>query len=178
MSVNCRRCQGLRFSAARACGIYEGALRETVLHLKREPNLCRRLIDRANAIHSTAPLNRATRIIPVPLHPVREKARGFNQAAVIAGELAAVSGLPLSEMSLIRISHSDRYRAGMDSQSRLGTVTRAFAVRYPLLVAGERILLVDDVYTTGATVSACADVLLEAGAEEVLVLTLARAQYT
>jgi predicted amidophosphoribosyltransferase len=62
----------------------------------------------------------------------------------------------------------------MDAMGRRASVASAFAVSYPRLVAGEKILLVDDVFTTGATVSACAQVLLSAGAESVLVLTVAR----
>jgi len=63
----------------------------------------------------------------------------------------------------------------MDAKARRQSVSEAFAVRHPKLVAGQRVLLIDDVFTTGATVSACAAALKEAAAEEVLVLTLARA---
>jgi ComF family protein len=120
------------------------------------------------------PLSSATRIVAVPLHPEREKSRGFNQAAVIARELSLASSLPLDEVSLLRTSHTSRHRAGMDAKGRRETVADAFRVAYPALIAGERMLLVDDVFTTGATVSACAKSLLEAGAAEVFVLTIAR----
>jgi ComF family protein len=120
------------------------------------------------------PLNQATRIIPVPLHPEREKTRGFNQARLISGELSRAGSLPLDEVSLVREKHIKRHRAGMDARGRRETVANAFRVTYPALVAGERVLLVDDVFTTGATVSSCAATLLEAGAAEVFVLTIAR----
>jgi ComF family protein len=110
----------------------------------------------------------------VPLHPEREKSRGFNQAAIIGHELSLAISLPLDEVSLQRISHTNRRRAGMDAKGRRETVADAFRVAYPALIAGERVLLVDDVFTTGATVSSCAKTLLEAGAEEVFVLTIAR----
>ena len=122
-----------------------------------------------------APLRSANLIIPVPLHPERERERGFNQAALLASELARLSQLPLDEYSVARRVHTERHRAGMDARARRSSVADAFAIRHPKLVAGQRVLLVDDVFTTGATVSACAAALKEAGAEEVFVLTVARA---
>ena len=160
--------------AARAGGIYEGALRASVLSLKREQHIPRRLKQVMIETQKEYPLSKATRIVPVPLHPEREKARGFNQAALIARELSVATSLPLDEVSLVRTHHTDRHRAGMDWKGRRDTVADAFRVIYPTLIAGERVLLVDDVFTTGATVSSCAKTLLDAGATAVFVLTLAR----
>jgi predicted amidophosphoribosyltransferase len=95
---------------------------------------------------------------------------------VLAEALSKSLGLPLNEVSLSRVSASEKYRAGMDVKGRSDTVAGAFEVVHPRLVAGENILLVDDVFTTGATVSACAEVLLAAGAKSIYVLTLARAR--
>jgi ComF family protein len=111
----------------------------------------------------------------VPLHAERERERGFNQAALLARALAKRTGLKADEWSLKRVAHSARHRAGMDARARRETVEGAFAVARPRLMEGERVLLVDDVYTTGATASACAEALLASGASEVFVLTLARA---
>ena len=83
--------------------------------------------------------------------------------------------LPLDEVSLVRVAWSGKYRAGLDSKGRQETVAGAFAVRHRKLVENEDILLVDDVFTTGATVSACAEALKTAGARNVFVLTLGRA---
>ena len=83
--------------------------------------------------------------------------------------------LPLDEVSVVRVSSSEKYRAGLDAKGRRDTVAGAFEVRQPRLVAGENILLVDDVFTTGATVSACSQALLAAGANSVFVLTISRA---
>lgn len=175
-TVRCRRCNDDAFTAARACGNYEGALQAVVLALKREPSVSQHLLSLLAAAQQRPPLNQATIVIPVPLHRTREKERGFNQAAIIGKELAHRLKLPFVDHSLIRISHSERHRAGMDAGARRASVADAFAVRNPRIVYGERILLVDDVFTTGATVSACAQALLDAEAEAVFVLTIARAR--
>lgn len=172
--VHCRRCDEDAFTAARACGVYEGALRASVLLLKRKPHLCRKLCEELVKVQQRSPLNKATLIIPVPLHAERERARGFNQARLIGRELSRATSLPIDEVSLVRNRHTDRHRAGMDRKGRLETVAEAFCVNHSALVSGERVLLVDDVFTTGATVSACANVLLDAGVKEVFVLTIAR----
>jgi len=120
------------------------------------------------------PLHESTRIIPVPLHQEREHARGFNQAAIVGRALAKLIRLPVDEVSLVRIANSEKYRAGLDAKGRRDTVENAFAVRHPRLVLDESVLLVDDVFTTGATVAACANALISAGAKDVFVLTIAR----
>lgn len=175
--VRCRRCDDDAFTAARACGIYEGGLRASILSLKREQHLAGALQQLIVDTQRRYPLSEASRIVAVPLHPEREKARGFNQAALIARELSAATSLPLDEVSLVRTHHTNRHRAGMDWKGRRESVADAFRVMYPALIAGERVLLVDDVFTTGATVSACAKTLLDAGAAEVFVLTLARPRH-
>jgi ComF family protein len=172
--VRCRRCDAEPFTAARACGAYEGALRASVLSLKREPHVATRLARLLFDTQRREPLSSATRIVPVPLHPERLRERGFNQAATLGHALAGLSRLPLDEWSLVRTVHTERHRAGMDSRARRETVVDAFQVRRTRLVEGERILLIDDVFTTGATVSACTSVLKEAGAQDVFVLTVAR----
>jgi ComF family protein len=173
--IRCGHCDGDAYTTARACGSYEGALRASILNLKREPHVVSRLSSLMFALTRREPLNRANAIVPVPLHPEREQERGFNQAKLLARELARLSRLPLDEHSVIRCVHTERHRAGMDSKARRKSVANAFAIRHPDLVAGRRVLLIDDVFTTGATVSACAEVLKEAGAQEVFVLTVARA---
>jgi ComF family protein len=121
------------------------------------------------------PLSSSTRVVPVPLHPKRLQSRGFNQASIVATAVAKTLELPLDEASLVRVSTTEKYRAGLDRKGRHDTVAGAFAVSHPRLIEGENILLIDDVFTTGATVSACAEALLCAGAANVYVLTIARA---
>lgn len=174
-NIRCGRCDDDGFTFARAVGLYEGALRASILQLKREPHLTRRLAQLILELQEREPLRKADLIVPVPLHPERERERGFNQALILARELSHLSGRPLEEHSLARRVHTERHRAGMDSIARRQSVASAFAVRHPKLVAGQRVLLVDDVFTTGSTVSACAVALKAAGVAEVFVLTIARA---
>lgn len=171
----CGRCKPLTFTGARAVGMYKGALRESALMLKRRPYVPPHVENLLVAAARREPLTMSRVIMPVPLHPERLRARGFNQASVLAQTLSKSLRLPLNEVSLLRVSGSEKYRAGLDVKARRDTVAGAFKVSYPRLVAGEDILLVDDVFTTGATVSACAEVLIAAGAKSVFVLTLARA---
>jgi ComF family protein len=175
MSIRCGRCEADNFTAARACGPYEGVLRASVLALKREPHVGRRLLETMARTQQRTPVADAELIIPVPLHAKRERDRGHNQAAVLASALSRASGLGLDEHVLIRHLHTERHRAGMDARARRESVAGAFEVRAPKQITGRRVLLVDDVFTTGATVSECASVLKGAGATEVFVLTIALA---
>ena len=172
--VRCGNCDNDQFTFARACGNYEGALRASVLALKREPSVSWRLAAVLHEAQTRAPIHDAEMIVPVPLHADRERARGFNQAVILARALARLNHLPIDEHSVVRSVQTVRHRAGMDARARRDSVARAFAVRRPDLITGRRILLVDDVFTTGATASACAEALNEAGAEAVYVLTIAR----
>ena len=173
-TVRCRRCDPQEYTAARACGLYEGALRSAVLSLKRDPFVPPRLARMLSEAARRAPLDAARLVIPVPLYAARERERGFNQATLLASAVAGGAGLPLDTWSLSRVAHSGRHRAGMDARARRESVEGAFAVARARLVRGRSVLLVDDVFTTGATASACARVLLDAGARAVFVLTAAR----
>ena len=172
--VRCRRCDSQAFAAARAVGLYEHGLRESVLSLKRQPHVAPFLIDLLLGVARREPLNQATRVIPVPLHENRQRERGFNQASIIAEALSKPLQLPLDQATLLRPRASEKYRAGLDPKGRGDTVAGVFEVRCPKLVAGETVLLVDDVFTTGATVNSCAEALLASGACKVVVLTIAR----
>ena len=173
--IRCRKCDDDPYTAARACGPYEGSLRASILQLKRQPHVCRRLVALMHDVQRREPLNRADLIVPVPLHPDRERERSFNQAFVLGRQLSRLSGLPVNEHSVVRRVHTDRHRAGMDAKARRQSVASAFAVRHSDQIKGKRVLLIDDVFTTGATVSSCAVALKAAGADEVFVLTIARA---
>jgi ComF family protein len=112
-------------------------------------------------------------VIPVPLHPTRLREREFNQSLLLADQVATHLHLPLSFTNLVRIVPSEP-QSTLSRKERMKNLRRAFAVRHPEQVAQKRILLIDDVFTTGTTVNECAKVLRKAGAEAVFVLTLAR----
>lgn len=110
-------------------------------------------------------------LVPVPLHPSRERERGYNQAALIAAAFGDIAGVPVLAGALRRtratVTQTRLGRAG-----RQGNLEGAFACPDPSAAAGKRLLLVDDVFTTGATVSACARALKAAGCAEVGVIAL------
>lgn len=114
---------------------------------------------------------RVDRVVPVPLHPSRLRARGFNQAALLAAPVARKLGVPLETHALRRVRATDA-QAGLDASARADNVRGCFVSRP---VRG-RILVLDDVRTTGATFADVARALREAGAAEVLVLALAAAE--
>lgn len=120
-------------------------------------------------------LPEADLIVPVPLHRWRLAARRYNQAAVLARALARLCEVPAAVDHLLRIRRTSS-QGRMSASARTRNVRGAFAVRAAAAsgIEGRRLLLVDDVFTTGATVAECSRVLLEAGAGAVDVLTLAR----
>jgi ComF family protein len=115
-----------------------------------------------------------TLIIPVPLHRKKLRERGFNQAVILAAEISRRHGVPMDFVSVKRRIHTEP-QAGLGRDDRLRNMKGAFEVVKPEAVADEKILLIDDVYTTGSTVGECAKALRESGAGDVSVLTLARA---
>jgi ComF family protein len=179
----CGRCLSRppRFGRARACAIYDAA--DTVDHplksvlqrykYNRDVSLARPL---GELLQERAPLAVTAYdvIMPVPLYVQRLRWRGFNQAQCLARALARSSRVPLDPFSLQRVRPT-RPQVQLNEAERRRNVARAFAVVRPQRVRGQRILLVDDVYTTGATVDECSGALHRAGAHSVDVLVLARA---
>ena len=113
-------------------------------------------------------------VVPVPLHAERQRMRGYNQSAEIARYFASDLALPIDTNAIFRFVHT-RPQVGLKRQARLDNVQNAFKSAENA-VAGRRILLIDDVCTTGATLNAAADALYMAGATSVMAYALARAQ--
>lgn len=113
-------------------------------------------------------------VMPVPLHPDRLREREFNQALLLADHLARRLNLPLSYDNLIR-TYPTPPQSELSRAARLTNLRRSFAVRQPAAIRGRRILLIDDVFTTGTTINECAKALRKAGAGPVSACTLARA---
>ena len=169
--VFCRKCDEHHYDRAFAVGVYEKGLAASILELKKTPMLSARLRD----LIRSAVLPDADLIIPAPLSKERRLERGFNQAESIAGEVGRASGIPVDARSLERHLPTHVHRVGMDDKARELSVRNVFSVNRPKLIAGKKVLFVDDVFTSGATASGCAKVLKKAGATEVNVFTLARA---
>jgi ComF family protein len=113
-------------------------------------------------------------IIPVPLHRERLKKRSFNQALLIARELFPDQGTKIEASLLVR-NRPTTPQTGLSGRQRRKNLFRAFSVKRPQMTTGKKILLVDDVFTTGSTVHECARTLSRSGAASVEVFTLARA---
>ncbi len=160
----------------RAALVYDDVSRRLVLDLKRS--------GRRDGLGAMASwmlqagqelVDQSDLIVPVPLHYTRLAARGFNQSVWLAQAMAARTGSSLSVDALVRRRRTPS-QAGLSARARRRNVAGAFRVRHSRIrqVAGRRILLVDDVLTTGATLSACCRALKKAGAAAVDVLVLAR----
>lgn len=174
----CRLCrQGVFvFRQARSFAPYEGALRGLIHCLKYNGfrPLARPLAGYLAEVLERLEGGSWDLILPIPLHPRRQRERGFNQAELLAARLAKLAGLPLAATDCIRVRET-RPQTGLRAAERRRNVAGAFDVPRPQRVKSRRLLLVDDVLTTGATADACAQALLAAGAEGVWVVTLARA---
>ena len=110
-------------------------------------------------------------IVPVPLHPLREREREFNQSALLAARLGKYLGCPVGQ--LLCRTRATAPQAGLSRTERMQNLKGAFQVRKTLR-EGAHLLLIDDVTTTGATLDACASVLIKAGAAEVCAVVVAR----
>lgn len=171
----CHACDEHFYDRAIAVGLYEHALSASVLHLKSEPFIAKKLKNIFISRFQNCDFQDAEIIMSVPLSAKRRLDRGFNQAEVLAEIIAKNSNLKLDKQSLIRKVHTPIHRAGMDRKARELTVKNAFEVKRKNLIKGKNILLIDDVFTSGATVSSCAKELKKKGANKVYILTVARA---
>lgn len=163
------------FDRARAALRYDGNSSRLILGFKRGGRLDGiKLFARWMAQAGEELLADTDLILPVPLHRWRLLRRGFNQSAVLAQRIAAIAERDWAP-AVLRRHRATVSQQGLSAAARQQNITsRAFHVARPERVARARVLLVDDVQTTGATLAACASVLRRAGAERIDVLTLAR----
>ena len=164
------------FDLARSFANYNDAMARAITLLKYEAVtrlgnwFAARLSELVARCPETIP---ADVVVPVPLHPLRLRERGYNQAELIARPLAKLLRLPLGSYLLVRTKpRPDKHR--LTRQERWRTVRGAYATRQGTRVDKLRILLVDDVFTTGATLDACSRALRSSGASRVVGLTVAR----
>ena len=169
-----RRCpaRAAAFHSARAVVAYEGVAREAMHALKFAGARPLARIMAAQIAASKPPLALAhpgATLVAVPPHPSRRRARGFDPAELIAAELARRTGLPLRRA--LRRGRAPSHQLGASRDARRDPARLHFAARGR---APERVVLVDDVHTTGATLNACAGALRQAGSEHVAAVTWAR----
>jgi ComF family protein len=165
------------FSIARSAGIYEDVLLEAVHKFKYNRNLgAGKALAKLMAEYEYPSFDPGNYdwIMPVPLHPRRLRQRGFNQAVILSRELAERFSLSL-QLKVLRRSVHTRPQFNLGRTERGPNVKGAFEIGKKGALEGKKVILVDDVYTTGSTVRECAKTLLQAGAQDVAVLTLARA---
>ncbi|HNQ74419.1 MAG TPA: ComF family protein [Verrucomicrobiota bacterium] len=177
-TFECSNCHGmeLHFTTARSAVAARGTALEIIHRFKYHralwfgPYLAELLVGVAAPALQMQPWDC---LVPVPLHPLKQREREFNQAEHLARPLAQALKLPL-RTDLLQRRIATRTQTLLTKTQRADNVRRAFAARPNARLHGERIILVDDVLTTGATTSACARVLRDLGAGEVCVWTVAR----
>lgn len=172
---NCDQCADAPFERARSCGPYRDGLRRALLALKRKPFIPRPLRELVRETWEMFPeLQNSDAIVPVPLADGRRRERGYNQTELLAGLLSEISKIPVVPDALARTVETKPHRAGMDDRARAQSLEKAFHVVRPRLVAGKRVVLVDDVFTSGATIREATAALLAAEVAAVGVFTVAR----
>jgi competence protein ComFC len=172
---DCRK-SPFEFDQARSLGFYDTVLRTTIHQFKyrkqmgvlSEINLLLK-----NYFQENPGFGRGFTVSPIPLHYNKMKERGFDQAFLIARQVARILKLPL-EGGLLRRVKATLPQATMTRVERARNIKGAFEINRPELIAGKNILLIDDVFTTGATVNEAAKVLKKKGAGKIFVLTLGR----
>lgn len=177
-TFRCGYCAELdfRFSRAVAACRAKGVARTALIEFKYNrqmyfgPHLAEWLLTAARQRLDWAMLDV---IVPVPLHPRKKRERQFNQAEYLAAAVGQAFDRPVWPRALRRVKDTPT-QTRLSAERRRANLRGAFVVRQPDGVAGRRVVLVDDVFTTGTTLDACARVLRVAGAQDVVVLTVAR----
>ena len=177
----CANCRGRQFAFTRAFAARRsrGVVHDAVVRFKYRGDFALR---RPLAAWLAESLELACKVpggmtldalVPVPLHAARRRERGFNQAAVLAELVGRTSDLPVWDRCLQRVRRTET-QMRLDRDGRQSNLRGAFVVPRPAEVRGRRLLLVDDVFTTGATAHECARTLRQAGAAEVNVIVVGR----
>lgn len=166
-----------QWAAARSAYLYQGNCREMIHQFKyggkaqlRRP-LAQLMAEQLSSFVSDAAVDL---MIPVPLHKKRLQSRGFNQAVLLGESLSRIWQIPLSRQGLIR-TRVTKPQVELSHDERINNIKGAFKLHPSVDIAGKRILLLDDVYTTGSTLNECARELIKAGSGPVFAVTVAQA---
>ena len=165
-----------RYGKLRSVAFYQTTLQHVIHSFKFEKKkvLARYLIQLINAhIPSDCSIAEYDFILPVPIHKKRLRERGFNQATLLADGIAKAGGVPILRNILVRHRHTVA-QSSLDREARQQNITGAFEIRNPDSIRGKRLLIFDDVFTTGATIREAVSELWTADPVEIDVLTLAR----
>jgi ComF family protein len=168
------------FEFARSAGFYREPVDRMIMDFKYRKStwLCEDLVDLLEgAVRAKLAFHDIDVVMPVPLHQNRLRERGYNQSAILARSLAKRINRRVDEASLVRTRDTE-HQARLSGDARRKNLKDAFAVTSPALVRGRLVLLIDDIMTSGATLSHCARPLLDAGAAGVWCATVARAVLT
>jgi len=174
----CGRCRDFRPAYDRAWSlfVYDGEVKKAVLDFKYNG------VSRLYSVFGELISERLKKelkdikidaVVAVPLHPSREKSRGYNQALLLARSSASLLSLPMLESELVRIRHTD-FLADLGRKERYASLEGVFSLQNKISLTGKNILLVDDIMTTGATFHQCSRILKEGGASHIYGITVAR----
>lgn len=178
---DCAKCRNkdIYFASANSAGIYKGSLKEAIHHLKYKNGKALAPYLAYFIYESTHTQIGPTDIITyVPITKRKEAYRGYNQSQLIAKELSKLTGLPCSNL-LLRL-HDNEEQNKSKLSARSSNVAGAFTANNRAItrsITGKRVLLIDDVLTTGSTINECSRMLIEAGLKEIHVLTIARTPF-
>lgn len=174
-SIICGDCISDRpaFKLARSFGLYEATLKEAINLLKYYG--IKRLAKPLSDMMLKIKIPGVETILPVPLHKRRLRVRGFNQSGLLAKYMAKRLRIPIITDCLIKVRDT-LPQVGLGAKEREKNIRKAFEVKNRGLIQGKTIMLIDDVFTTGATVRECSKVLKKAGARDIYVITLAHSR--
>lgn len=165
-----------RYGKLRSIAFYQTTLQQAIhcFKFEKKKGLARHLIQLINThIPSDCRIAEYDFILPVPIHKKRQQERGFNQATLLANGIAKTEGVPVLRDTLVRHRHTVA-QSSLDREARQQNLVGAFTIRNPDIIRGKRLLIFDDVFTTGATIREAVSELWTADPAEVDVLTLAR----
>lgn len=173
--TNCRQME-LHFTSARSAVVAKTLVLEAIHRYKYSHSLWFEEFLADLLIREAAPALRGQGwdyLVPVPLHPLKRREREFNQAELLARRLGAATGIPV-HTKLVQRTTATLTQTRLSREERATNMKDAFVVGQAVRLAGQKIVILDDVFTTGATTNACAKALRAAGAGDVCVWTVAR----